>query len=529
MTSNDKMILNELNEVVLQLISGQRVTVKYKWDIVSDNPEIQNLQQNIQALSDQYNENYNFIIDLSKGKLNTSPPPKNSFANPYKQLHADLLHLTWQIKEISQGDYEQKVSFSGDFAEAINKMIIILKEKKLLDELNWEKEHLFRLMFELSPDGILVADIKGYIQFISASGKRMFGLTDEDVRSGLNLFDFVHEEDKERAISNNIERLKGNYEGFSEYRVIKKDGTIFWNETNAAFIFDPLGNPKSLFVVFRDITERKVAEERIKMLLDELTQSKLEIENNLKQKETLYDNLVISELKLKELLAAKDKFFSIIAHDLKNPFFGLLGINEILINNIKNDNKKRALEFATAIHDASERGYKLLVNLLDWSRSQTGRIDIEIESLDINNILDENIALIKANAIKKNINIVYDKLETLEVKADLNLLNTIIRNLLNNAIKYSNESGTIKITATKQELFALISIEDNGVGIKDEDIEKLFRYDVSYSLPGTWDEKGTGLGLILCKDFINKMGGDIGVKSQYGKGSMFTISLPIAS
>jgi len=371
MESKEKKIIVELTNAIRKLSQGQRIEMNFETIADSDTEEIKQLKEEVVKLVQQYSDNYVYILDIAKGKLETTPPAKNNFANPYKQLHSDLLHLTWQIKQISEGDYDQKVSFSGDFSVAINKMIESLKEKQRIDELN----------------------------------------------------------------------------------------------------FKYLGE-------------------------------------------------------LKELNATKDRFFSIIAHDLKNPFTGLIGFSDILLSNLHEKNYESAEELATIIKGLSEQGYKLLVNLLDWARSQLNAIKTNIEPVSLKLAVDDSKYIVSPHANKKHIEIMCDGDIDYLVLADANMLKTILRNLLSNAVKYCDDKGVIRVSAERKGKYIIVHISDNGVGIKKENLSRLFRIECNVSTKGTDNEDGTGLGLILCKEFANKIGGDISVESVEGEGTTFSVSMP---
>jgi len=371
MDSNDNIILTDLRNVVRQLEQGQKVT--YDFDKLPDveSSELNALKDELRSLCFQYNDNYNFVLNIAKGNLNIIPPANNSFFNPFKQLQADLLHIIWQIKQISEGDYEQNVSFYGEFSDSINVMIASLREKQRISALN---------------------------------------------------------------------------------------------------------------------------------------------------------EIYLAELK--ELNAMKDKFFSIIAHDLKNPFSGLLSLSDLLLTNIQAKEYDNLEECAALLKEFSEQGYKLLLNLLEWSRANTNSIKIEIKPLSLASVVEESKLAIMPRAQQKKIEIICSCSNDYQVMADINLLNTVMRNLLSNAVKFTNENGTIHIFGEESESTVTVHVKDNGVGIKPENISKLFRIDSDYSTNGTDNEEGTGLGLILCKDFLEKMGGTIWVTSEFGKGTTFSFKLP---
>ena len=230
---------------------------------------------------------------------------------------------------------------------------------------------------------------------------------------------------------------------------------------------------------------------------------------------------------LNELNATKDKFFSIIAHDLKNPFNSILGFSDMLVMNISNLPPEKLLKMATSINNSAKSAYKLLENLLEWSRAQTGSIKFQQEKIMVKTLFDAAYDITQGIASNKNITLTTSLNENFEVFVDKNMINTVLRNLITNAIKYTNKGGEINLTGQRIQKTIFISVMDNGVGIAPEIIDKLFKISEKISTAGTEKEPGTGLGLLLCKEFVKKHGGEIVVKSELGKGSEFTFSLPL--
>jgi signal transduction histidine kinase len=232
-----------------------------------------------------------------------------------------------------------------------------------------------------------------------------------------------------------------------------------------------------------------------------------------------------TEDQLRQALTTKNKFFSIIAHDLGNMFNGLIGLSDLLLGNQGSMAAADKDKFMSMILENSKRVHDLLMNLLEWSRLQTGRLHPQPASLNLKFIVDDNIDLLSGQAKGKNIKIFYF-LEKTEVFADEHMLNTVIRNLLSNAIKFTPQNGKVEISSIEIGTKVEISIKDTGVGIGPANIDKLFRMEVSHSTLGTANELGTGLGLILCQEFVENNSGTIGVESEVGKGSRFYIRLP---
>jgi signal transduction histidine kinase len=232
-------------------------------------------------------------------------------------------------------------------------------------------------------------------------------------------------------------------------------------------------------------------------------------------------------LELQDLNATKDKFFSIISHDLKGPLNSLTSFSGLLINHTESLSKEDIQMLAKDLDKSVKNLFALLENLLEWSRSQTGNIEFKPEPFDLASLLEENAQLLKAQAQHKKINLVNESKDKLMVKAHRNSINTVVRNLISNAIKFTPEGGMILVGLKTRPNEVVVSVADDGVGISPQVLEKLFRIDTKHSTKGTADEKGTGLGLILCKDFVEKNGGQMGVESEVGKGSVFYFTLPL--
>ncbi|MGD2035162.1 MAG: hybrid sensor histidine kinase/response regulator [Bacteroidales bacterium] len=291
------------------------------------------------------------------------------------------------------------------------------------------------------------------------------------------------------------------------------------NAVNRADLYRFISKPWEKQDLILTIREALKSYEQDKTILNQNEELK-ELNTNLEKK------VEQRTKELKELNATKDKFFSIIAHDLKNPFNTMMGFTELMMDNIEDYSGDKLLEFISILHDTSKHSYALLENLLEWSRSQTGRLEMTPELINIHAIFDENADLLLNNATKKKINLSNEINPDIRAFADANMVSTVIRNLLSNAIKYTNEGGSITGSSKANETGVEISVTDSGTGIAPENIEKLFKIDVNYSTKGTAEETGTGLGLILCKEFIKKNDGDIWVESTQGKGSSFKFTLP---
>ena len=229
---------------------------------------------------------------------------------------------------------------------------------------------------------------------------------------------------------------------------------------------------------------------------------------------------------LKELNATKDKLFSIISHDLRNPFNNLLNISRQLSQNMDKYTISEVKENIKMIEASSKRGYELLENLLEWSMSQRGNIQYNPVLFNIYDVVKECLLVTENQINNKKVQIHLNIDNHSNMIADYNMIKTVFRNLITNAIKYSNEGGNIFIASEIKTNEIILTVKDEGVGIEKEDLVKLFQIDKKYTTPGTANEQGTGLGLILCKEFIQKNNGKMEVESEINKGTTFKISIP---
>jgi signal transduction histidine kinase len=234
-----------------------------------------------------------------------------------------------------------------------------------------------------------------------------------------------------------------------------------------------------------------------------------------------------SEKQLIQLNTDKDRFISILGHDLKNPFNNLLGFSEILTDEINSLNKSEIEDIAKNINKSAQITNKLLEDILMWARTQQGKIPFKPQKISSADIFKNILETLKPNANSKNIAINYSTADHLNVFADADMLKTVLRNLVSNAIKFTNNGGTININAEENFENVTISVSDNGIGIPPDNLTKLFDIAQVLTTKGTAKETGTGLGLLLCKEFVEKHGGKIWVESEVNKGSDFKFTLPI--
>jgi len=365
-----------------------------------------------------------------------------------------------------------------------------------------ESELKYKDLFDNAPVGYHELDTRGIVVRVNKTELNMLGYSEEEML-GQPIWYFISDYDSQTARVSFDAKIKGLGElkkGF-ERRYKRKDGNDIIVLIHDRLLYNSDGEITGVSSTIEDITEKREAEEKFKIYTEEL----------------------------REANAAKDKFFSIIAHDLKSPFMGLLGLTDILSKDFEEMALGDLKRFINDIDGASKKIYRLLENLLTWSRLQVGKmsfvpseIDFEIFCLNIHELM-------KGNAERKNIQLELNIPAGIKIIADENMLGSVLTNLITNALKFTMSGGNVTIDAAVEENHLIVCIADTGIGIREADLNKLFKIDVQHTTKGTLGEGGTGLGLLLCKEMIEKHNGSIWVQSEFGKGSKFIFSLPILS
>jgi PAS domain S-box-containing protein len=287
-----------------------------------------------------------------------------------------------------------------------------------------------------------------------------------------------------------------------EYRIIDKLGNVIWIENKITVVRDPKGKIQKVFGIISDVTLSKRAEEELKKSAEDF----------------------------KELNETKDRFISIVSHDLRTPFSSIIGFTDILLNE-KDLEEEVRMQYIQFIQESSKSMLGLVNSLMDLTRLQTGRTKFEPERINAKYLIDKSIQVMAGAALQKKISIVNEIKNDFYIHADEGLLFQAFNNLISNAIKFTGQDGSININskANVEKKQVEFSVRDNGVGIKKNDLEKLFKIDTKFTTSGTAGEKGSGLGLSLVHDIVRKHGGDIWVNSEYGQGTQFVFSIPVAS
>jgi len=393
-----------------------------------------------------------------------------------------------------------------------------ITDLKITQELLADREQKYNALI-YNTQGMVYMGIPDWTKEIVGGAEEICGYPDIKLRTGqLEWKDIIYNEDRE-AVQLETEKLfKKAQSKICIYRIITKQGEIRWVEDRMTSFFHKQEGIYRIDGIVLDITTRKKARQ----------------------------SLIQNEKKLKNLNATKDKFFSIIAHDLRTPFNSMIGFSKLLINKFDEFKVSKQKEYIKYINDGLQNTNKLLENLLMWAHLQSGIIRFNPEKENLYLLAIDAIDILEQSAINKSIKIKNNLNENVILKLDKNMILTVFRNLISNAIKFTPKGGAIEIGCTietygrtsqqengrtsQQEnnpSVMEIYVKDNGVGISKEIQEKLFKIEENISTKGTNNETGTGLGLILCKEFIEKHGGKIWVESEEGKGSKFIFTIPV--
>lgn len=521
---------------------------------------VQNMSDFIVKLDSDLN--YLYISDSFKRFF--TDKISNSFLSIFKEKEK-IQKLFEELNTVKELTYEQEIffgdtktvifwKFNSIFENNQRKIICVGRDitslKIEIDKLT-ESQNIFKTIFNLSPSAILVIE-KETNKIVDANKTFWNNFEIEKDALGKSVLDtnlWVSDEDYNLIVE------KINKEGYLrnfETVVQGNNNQIKYIILSCDVIY--IKAKEHLLFIMYDITERKLAEdklrelnneleiivanrtEELKQALEELSTSNFELQQLNEQMQQDAQKIIKLNEELQETIAAKDRFFSIIAHDLKNPFLTLLNNSEMLLQHFDKLDEKKKKEMIARIKVASQSTYNLLENLLHWSRSQMGRIEVNKEFININELTFKAIALIQSQANNKNIQIINKIPNDTIALCDKDMTSTIIRNLLTNALKFSHRNSNIEIGVEevifkqyndKKRPMYVFYVRDYGIGMSEEKIKKLFKLTEIEQTKGTDGEIGSGLGLIIVKEFVEKQGGTIWVKSELNKGTTFYFSLPM--
>lgn len=391
---------------------------------------------------------------------------------------------------------QRTVAINPTFAGIMKNIFTYQNLDQTIEELFKREEERFKQLIRNSFDMIVLLDAEGNQQYVSESCERILGYSQDELMNIPVIEEMIHPDDKSKVQEGFRDILEYRANGGAQYRHRHKNGSWVYLE---AFGSNQLENPliQSIILNVRDITDRKEAEEALKE----------------------------SEAQLRELNATKDRFFSIIGHDLRGSFMGIQGFSEILVDQIRDKDYEGVEEYASMIQQSAKKAFDLFTNLLDWSQAQTGRMSFNRTAFDLVKVIDEVIDLFNETAHQKSITLRKKVPTRVPVLADRPMMQTILRNLVSNAIKFTETGGSIEINVEKGEKELQVAVSDTGVGIDPHKIDNLFCIEHAQSTEGTNNETGTGLGLLLCKEFVERHAGTIRAE-PLPAGSRFVFTLP---
>ena len=426
------------------------------------------------------------------------------WGNFRKRFAGQSVPASYHFKAISKDGSTKVLELHAQMIEfdqrpAIQGIVLDITEQIEVQKALKESEEKFRSIFENSGIGKAILTPKGEFIKVNNSFAEMFGYGFEEFNN-IHLLDITHPSEIEHSLQIMKELAQDKSLNYIQYenKYLRKNGKTFWGFVIITPIPDENGKLSFLIAQLQDITIRKNAEVKLINYAEEL----------------------------EELNQSKDKLFSIISHDLRSPFNALLGISEYTKQFFDDLSKEEIKESLGNLHTSAKKVYNLMLNLLEWTQIQNGGLEIEKSKIDLFEISQSILRLYKEAAAGKNISLTSNISKSIFLYADLYMIESILRNLVSNGIKFTHPGGSVSISAAVKSDLVKVTVEDNGVGIETDNQKKLFRIGEQLRMDGTANEQGTGLGLILCKDFVEKNNGTISVESQLNKGSKFTFTIP---
>jgi len=372
----------------------------------------------------------------------------------------------------------------------------ITKQKELEIKLK-ESEERWKFALDGAEEGVWDWNMETNDVFFSQKWKEQLGYSENEIKNNLSEWEIrVHPEDLQKCFAEIQLHMENKIPYYSNtHRILCKNGQYKWILDRGKIMQrDDNGKPIRMIGTHSDLTER-----------------------------------VLMEKKLIELNSDKDRFIQILSHDLRSPFNSLLGFSDLLLKNLHKYDMQKIENQIRIIHQTIHQTYDLLEQILLWAKSQSGKLTLELQKLEFLKEITEIIKTLENQANEKYIKLNYFETEKIILTADLNMFKTVMRNLISNAIKFTHKNGQINISAERNHNHAIITVSDNGIGIDKNVIPKLWEFGDNYSTEGTNNEKGTGFGLTLCKELIEKHGEQIWVESEVGKGSDFKFTLPLCN
>jgi PAS domain S-box-containing protein len=456
---------------------------------------------------------HGFTIDELKGKpiIDLFAPDKRGEIDGKIELANKTGHLVWESEHLRKDGSVFPVRMDvtpvkDDKGKILYRVVNVqdITERKIAENALKQSEEKFKLLLNSAAEAIYGLDMNGNCTFCNKAAIEILGLGSEEDVLGKNMHDIIHYAHADGS-SYHMQECKV-YQAFQEKKGTHIDDEVLWRMDGTPFPAEYWSYPMyrdneviGAVVTFIDITERK------------------NVESQLQQ----YNE------KLEEMNRTKDRFFTIIAHDLKSPFIGLLGYSNILANEYDTLSEDEKTTFIRSIDELGQNTYKLLENLLEWARLQTGKMTFAPEKFNLLLELHPTLNIVKQTALNKNIEFTYEIDNSIFINADKNMLLTIIRNLISNAIKFTNPGGKITLTSLSKPGKTEFTVTDNGVGIEEKNLSEIFKVAKGKTTPGTANESGTGLGLLLCKEMVEKHGGKIKVESEAGRGTTFSFTIPL--
>jgi len=457
--------------------------------------------------------------------------------------------LSTSARAISGGDFSQQVEVTsrdevGQLASAFNQMTSDLRmtttsienlnkeitKRKQIEEALKDSEEKLRLMFETLPEGITVIDMDGKIVQSNQATVRIYGHDSKEEIIGLNIFKFIAKKEHTRIAEIMKKTLKHGPLGVLELVQLRKDRSEFPVELSGAVLKDASGNPIGFITVMRDITERKEMEQALQERNEQLDAQNEELQSQGEELMAQQQELIEKSEEVEEANRLKSEFLASMSHELRTPLNVIIGFSELMIDQVPGKVNKEQRQCLSDILSSSRHLLNLINEILDLSKIESGKMELMLTDIALTEVIEplERTMSPILKPRKQSLDVEMEEGLPL-VHADRAKVRQVFLNLLSNSAKFTPDGGKLKIKAVREDNWCRVSVVDNGTGIKEEDQKGIFEPYHQLDNPLAKEKRGTGLGLTIARQIVERHGGRIWVESEYGKGSRFSFTLPLAT
>jgi PAS domain S-box-containing protein len=468
------------------------------------------------------------LMNMMFGELEHPRDREASLARHRRRMSGESIPELFEVTIIRKDGTEVPIELTSSYSTYCGKRVSVLyardiTRRKQVRETLRQSEEKMRLMFETIPDGITVIDTDGKIMQTNKAAAHMYGYDNKEELIRQEIFEFIVTQEHTRVMKIMRQSLKEGYSGVPiEVQQVRKDGSEFLAEINGAVLKDVHGNSTGFITIMKDITERKRMER-------ELYERNEKLQSQAKELKAQQQELVKKTNEVEEATRLKSEFLAHMSHELRTPLNAIIGFSELMLDNVPGETNDEQKQCLADILESGKHLLNLINDVLDLSKIESDKLKLRLEDIALNEVIESLRSSVTPILMPRKQSLdVYIEEELPLIHADRAKVKQLLLNLLSNATRFTPDGGKLKIEAASRNGCCQVSVIDNGIGIKKEDQKRLFEPFSQLDNPISKEKGGTGLGLIIAKQVVEKHEGRIWVESEYGKGSRFTFTLPLA-